>query len=192
MQWSLLFFYIFALSFAGMSLAFRLPIRVDLPFFLFLSQRSDFPFHSFWILQTFSQYSSFLARSSRLSIFTNSSWMDLEYSLLTTILLNVWSPALRQPVPVQPTGTVQHLSFAPIARGSPTVRAVLGTCSDDPFKIFRQFLFAVLGLLVIKWLPCIAFFRGCPFSSFSCTCVLWVNLIKSSSLTKVMPLRRES
>jgi hypothetical protein len=90
MQWSLLFFYIFALSFAGMSLAFRLPIRVDLPFFLFLSRRSDFPFHYFWILRIFSQYSSFLARSSRLSIFTNSSWMALEYSLL----MDVWSPAL--------------------------------------------------------------------------------------------------
>lgn len=56
--------------------------------------RIGFPFHSFWILQIFSQYSSFLVWSSRLGIFTNSSWMALEYSLFTAVLLNVRSPAL--------------------------------------------------------------------------------------------------
>jgi hypothetical protein len=97
MQWSLFFFYIFALSFAGMSLALRVPIWVDLPSFLFLSLGSDFPFHSIWTLQNFFfflQCSSFLVRSSQPSTFTNPSKMALEHSLFTVVLLNVWSPAL--------------------------------------------------------------------------------------------------
>ncbi|XP_062161870.1 uncharacterized protein LOC133868884 [Alnus glutinosa] len=49
------------------------------------------------------------------------------------------TPALRQPVPVQPTGTVQHPKFSQTARGSPTVQAVPGICADDPFKILGYF-----------------------------------------------------
>jgi hypothetical protein len=47
------------------------------------------------------------------------------------------TPALHQPVPVQPTGTVQHPNFSPTGRGSPAVQAALGICADDPFKIFQ-------------------------------------------------------
>jgi hypothetical protein len=57
--------------------------------------------------------------------------------------------ALCQPVPVQPAGIVQHPNFAPTAHESSTIQAVLGLCTDGPFKIFKQSVFVVLGLLVI-------------------------------------------
>jgi hypothetical protein len=84
----------------------------------------------------------------------------VKHRLSAAVLSDVRFPALvvqgacllasHQPVPVQPTGTVQHPNFAPTARGSPAVQAALGIYADDPFKVSRQFVFAVSGLFAIR------------------------------------------